>query len=119
MDKLNTRKVGAKKEELAVSYLEERGLEILERNFRCSQGEIDIIARDKDYLVFVEVKYRSTGKKGSALEAVGYAKQKKICRVFDFYRVKHKLSASTKVRFDVLAVDGENITWLPNAFWYC
>lgn len=91
-------------------------MEILERNFRCRQGEIDIIGRQNGYLVFVEVKYRRTQKCGSALAAVDFRKQSRICRTADFYRYLHRYGEQTAVRYDVLAVQGEEVEWVPNAF---
>ncbi len=105
-------------EEQVCAYLLSRGVEIVERNFRSKQGEIDLIGRDGDYLVFFEVKYRGSRNKGSAAEAVGYAKQRRICRVADYYRVLHRCTEDTPIRFDVVAVDGEKLTWIRNAFYY-
>lgn len=113
---LNKRKIGAEKEELAATYLESRGALILERNFRCRQGEIDLIARQDGYLTFVEVKYRTTAKQGLPEEAVGIPKQKKICRVADYYRCIHGYGDKTPVRYDVVAIEGDKITWIKNAF---
>ena len=115
---MNTRKQGAQKEEQICAYLLSKGVRIRERNFRCRQGEIDLIGYDGEYLVFFEVKYRSSQSMGSAAEAVGYAKQKRICRVADYYRVIHHCMENTPVRFDVVAIDGERVTWLKNAFCY-
>ena len=106
----NNRRLGADKEALAASYLESRGVSILERNFRCRQGEIDLVAREGEYLVFAEVKYRGTGEKGYALEAVGPAKQAKICRVADYYRAVHGYGDNTSVRYDVVGIQGEDRT---------
>ena len=116
--KVNTRKQGAQKEEVVCAYLLSRGVRIKEQNFRCRQGEIDLIGYDGEYLVFFEVKYRSSKSKGSAAEAVGYAKQKRICRVADYYRVLHHCMENTPIRFDVVAIDGDKVTWLKNAFYY-
>ena len=80
---MNTREKGAQKEQQVCAYLLSAGVEILERNFRARQGEIDIIGRDGGYLVFFEVKYRAGDSRGSAAEAVGSAKQKKICQTAD------------------------------------
>ena len=55
---------------------------------------------------------------GSAAEAVGFAKQKKICRVSDYYRMIHQCREDTPIRFDVVAIDAEKITWIKNAFYY-
>jgi len=113
---LNKRKVGADKEELVAAYLEEKGMKIVERNFRNRQGEIDLIGYHDGYLVFVEVKYRSNERNGYAVEAVDYRKQRQICKVADYYRYMHKLGNHTMIRYDVVAVQGEEIIWIPNAF---
>lgn len=115
---MNTREKGVQKEEEVCAYLRSRGVKIAERNFRCRQGEIDVIGYDGDYLVFFEVKFRSGLSRGSAAEAVGYAKQKKICQVADYYRVLHHCTEDTPLRFDVVAVDQDRITWIKNAFAY-
>lgn len=115
---MNTREKGAQKEKEICAYLLSCGVKIAERNFRCRQGEIDIIGYDGDYLVFFEVKYRAGVSRGSAAEAVGYAKQKKICQVADYYRVLHHCAEDTPLRFDVVAVDGERVMWIKNAFEY-
>ena len=88
---MNKRKEGADYERQAAEYLAENGMRILDMNFRCREGEIDLIGRHQGYLVFVEVKYRSTSEKGYALEAVDYRKQRRICRVADYYRYTHGL----------------------------
>ena len=115
---MNNREKGAQKEEQVCAYLLSVGVKIKERNFKCKQGEIDIIGYEGDFLVFFEVKYRSSRNAGSAAEAVGYAKQRKICRVADYYRVIHHCSEDTPIRFDVVAIDGEDFRWLKNAFYY-
>lgn len=93
-------------------------MEILEQNFRCRKGEIDIIAKDMDYLVFIEVKYRKNMEKGSPFAAVGYKKQKTICEVADFYHYMKHIDANQKIRYDVVAVLGEEIKHLKNAFYH-
>ncbi len=113
---MNQRKVGEEKEQAAAAYLEKCGMRILERNFRCRQGEIDIIGYHEGYLVFVEVKYRKNTSAGTAYDAVGIAKQRKICRVADYYRTLHYLGDQTGIRYDVLAIQGENMEWIQNAF---
>lgn len=115
---MNKRKKGAQKEEQVCACLRSEGVRIAERNFRSRQGEIDIIGYDGVYLVFFEVKYRSGTSKGTAAEAVDFAKQKKICRVADYYRMIHQCPEDTPIRFDVVAVDGEHIDWIRNAFAY-
>lgn len=113
---MNTREQGSRQETLAASYLEERGMKITERNFRCRQGEIDIIGYHNDYLVFVEVKYRRDRTKGTAGEAVDIRKQRQICKVADYYRLVHKIAGNAAIRYDVVAIQGEHIEWLQNAF---
>lgn len=115
---MNKRAAGAQKEEQVCAYLLSQGVRITERNFRNRQGEIDIVGYDGPYLVFFEVKYRSGGSRGSAAEAVGIAKQKKICRVADYYRYLHHCTEDTPIRFDVVAVDGDTMRWIKNAFNY-
>lgn len=115
---MNTREIGTKKEEEACRYLEKSGVRIRERNFRCRQGEIDIVGEDNGYLVFFEVKYRKDNVKGTASEAVGPAKQRKICRTADYYRMIHHCSSDVPIRFDVIAIDGSRLQWIRDAFGY-
>lgn len=112
----NKRARGAAAEHLAAEYLTQNGMRIIEQNFRCRQGEIDLIGYHNGYLVFVEVKYRSTARNGVPQEAVGAAKQRVICRVADYYRYRHKVPLSTPVRYDVVAISGEELQWYQNAF---
>lgn len=113
---MNTRKTGAEYEELAADYLKQQGIRILERNYRNRIGEIDLIGRDKEYLIFFEVKYRKNLKTGSPAEAVTAAKQKKICRVADYYRLTHGIGEFCAVRYDVISICNMEITWYQNAF---
>lgn len=115
-ESFNKRKLGSDKEQLAAAFLQRHGVKILEKNFRCRQGEIDLIYRDGEYLVFCEVKYRSNDKNGNAMEAVGLTKQRKICRVADYYRMIHHLGELTPIRYDVVAIQGDTVNWIPNAF---
>ncbi len=113
---MNKRAAGAGWEEKAAEYLTSRGMKIAGRNYRNRQGEIDIIGYHEGCLVFVEVKHRSSAARGYAAEAVGARKQRRICRVADYYRCTHGMGENTAVRYDVVAVQGENIEWLQNAF---
>lgn len=112
----NKKAAGTVWEQRAAEYLVKHGMKITERNFRNRQGEIDIIGYHDGYLVFAEVKYRSSPDKGYAAEAVDYRKQRQICKVADYYRQLHKLGEGTAVRYDVVAVQGEEIEWFQNAF---
>ncbi|MCI8463542.1 MAG: YraN family protein [Lachnospiraceae bacterium] len=113
---MNKRMAGTEGERQAAEYLEARSFRILERNFRCTQGEIDIIGVHEGYLVFVEVKYRSSDGKGSAAQAVNMKKQRRICRTADYYRYVNRLTEDTGVRYDVVAIQGKEIRWIQNAF---
>ncbi|MBR0093460.1 MAG: YraN family protein [Lachnospiraceae bacterium] len=121
--KSNTRSVGARYEELVAQYLTRQGAKIVTRNFRARNGEIDLVVRDGAYLVFLEVKYRTTGRAGSGAEAVNLKKQKTICRISDFYRVRFALPDSTRIRYDVVECTAEErgevvVNWYKNAFPY-
>ena len=78
----NRRQIGTEEEALAAVFLKAQGYEILEQNFRCRLGEIDIIARDGSALVFIEVKYRRNAAYGTPAEAVNLRKQQKICLLY-------------------------------------
>ena len=111
--------LGAYGQKLAEKYLTDNGYKIVESNFRCQSGEIDIIARDGIYLAFIEVKYRRSLAHGYPREAVGYYKQRHIRRVAQYYiMVKHLNNQD--FRFDVLEIidtDGNpEITLIKNAF---
>lgn len=115
---MNKRELGGCYEKIAADYLRKQGLYIKEMNYRCSQGEIDIIARDGEYLVFVEVKFRKDEKKGSPLEAVGYWKKKVISKIAKQYIVLHYHTLDIACRFDVVGILKEEIVWIKDAFSY-
>lgn len=115
---MNKRAVGTVYEKRAGVYLTEQGYQILEYNFRCRLGEIDIVAKDGAYLVFVEVKYRKSTGSGSPLEAVDYKKQKIISRTASYYCLTHGYGETMPCRFDVVAVLGDKIQLIQNAFEY-
>lgn len=114
----NRRKLGAAYEKKAELFLAGRGMRILARNFRSRFGEIDLIAEDHGELVFVEVKYRRNSVYGRPEEAVHPAKQRKICRTADFYRVMNQISDDTACHFSVVAIEGDQIRYYPDAFLY-
>ncbi|MBQ8802708.1 MAG: YraN family protein [Tyzzerella sp.] len=111
----NKRATGADYEKKAAAYLESKGYEILEFNFHCRMGEIDLVAKDGEYLVFVEVKYRDSEKKGHPLEAVSAQKQRTISKCAMYYMTKNGLSYMP-VRFDVVGILGNDIQLIQNAF---
>jgi putative endonuclease len=112
--------LGKHGEDLAVRELERRGYEILARRFRTRCGEIDIIARDGDVLVFVEVKARAGAECGTAAEAVTPHKQRQVVRMATAYLAAHE-TGDRPCRFDVVAIDWDNretaeIRVFPSAF---
>ncbi len=112
----NQRTVGQTYEKLAASYLQEQGITVLSRNYRCRQGEVDIVAREGAYLLFVEVKYRSSSRNGDPSEAVTPAKQRKLTEIARYYLYDEHLPEDTPVRFDVVAILGTDIRYIRNAF---
>ena len=114
--KINNRQLGTKWEKAAVDFLRAQGYIIIEKNYRCRAGEIDIIARDADILCFVEVKYRKSCKYGSAVEAVGTSKQRIIRFVARDYLFRRCVNVNTQCRFDVVGFDYGEPTLIKNAF---
>lgn len=112
-----SRSCGMYYENLAAEYLKQKGFQILHRNF-CSQvGEIDLVARQNGYLVFVEVKYRRRGGV-HPLEAVDIRKQRRICRTADYYCLRYGYQENTPCRFDVVGISGDEIIHVEDAFLY-
>ncbi|OFI07711.1 hypothetical protein CLOACE_00590 [Clostridium acetireducens DSM 10703] len=113
--------VGNFGENLAENYLKKCGYIILDRNFKCKIGEIDIIALDKDYITFIEVKSRYSLYYGHPCECIKYNKIKKIYKTAQFYILKKKLFKN-KFRFDVIEIilnkntDNYSINLIKNAF---
>lgn len=115
----NNRKIGQKYEQLAENYLKNKGYEILCRNYCCPYGEIDIIAKQGDYLVFIEVKYRKSNGYGTPGEAVNVKKQRHISRAALSYYAAHGYREEIPCRFDVIEVNGKNeMIQIENAFDY-
>lgn len=111
----STTAIGAAKEELALHYLESLGLQLVARNVRYRRGELDLIMRDKDCLVFVEVRYRRSRKFGTPVETVNWTKRQHIRAAANLYLQYHPTNLSC--RFDVLAITGAtSIEWLQDAF---
>ncbi|MBS4539781.1 YraN family protein [Clostridium sp. D2Q-11] len=105
-------------EEIAIKYLLQKDYKILEKNFTTKLGEIDIIAKDKDIVTFIEVKLRRNSSYGHPFEAVDYRKQKKIINVAKLY-AKYKNLYNTQFRFDIIEVysDSNDINHIIDAFW--
>lgn len=107
---------GRPAEDLAAAFLQQQGLELVARNYRCRFGEIDLIARDGEMLVFVEVRMRASDRFGGAAASITAAKRDKLLRT-----ARHYLAGKARApacRFDALLVSGANhaIEWLKNAF---
>lgn len=116
-NRCNKRRVGTSYEKIAGTYLEKQGYQVLEYNFRCRCGEIDIIARDGEYLVFCEVKYRSDDRAGHPAEAVNGKKQRTISQCALYYMTVHGV-CDAPCRFDVISIENDEITLYKNAFEY-
>lgn len=106
---------GKRGELLAERILRENGYEIVERNFRSPFGEIDIVAKVDDVMVFIEVKRRDSKRFGSSLDALSGRKIDRIIRTAKYYIKKRKVKAQ-RFRFDVVGIDGEKVRILKNAF---
>ena len=119
---MNKKIVGDFFENLACRYIEEQGAEIIDRNFRAQRGEIDIIAKDGNYLCFIEVKYRTGDRYDCPEAAVDYHKQKQICKISLIYLLSKYKSLEIPIRYDVVAIYGRDdaaaIKWHKNAFEY-
>jgi putative endonuclease len=106
---------GTSAETCATRLLVAAGYCIVERNFRCKAGELDIVARDGDVLVFVEVRSRSDDEHGSAAEMIRHAKQRRVARVAAYY-----LATATPVfedcRFDIVAITAGDAVLIKDAF---
>ena len=107
---------GKKGEEEALHYLQKKGYEILEQNYRWGRGEIDIICRKKNRIIFVEVKTRLSFRYGDPVEAVDRRKQKQIIRIAERYLVEKRLYGKADCRFDVITLAREALTHIEDAF---
>ena len=109
---------GKQGEDLACTYLEEQGLTLVERNYRCRTGELDLIMQDGLYLVFIEVRYRRSTRYGTPAETVTRAKQQRLIRAAAYYLRCQPTNAPC--RFDVIAVtqhdEGSTLQWIKDAF---
>lgn len=119
MSKVNNKVTGDFGERLAKEYLEKKNYNILETNFRTRLGEIDIIAKKDDVIVFVEVKARKTLKYGRPYESVNHRKMQKIIKVAQNY-IAYKSRGDNQYRFDIVEVflsENDKINHIEDAFW--
>lgn len=100
-------------EDQALRFLEKQGLKLVERNFRCKGGEIDLIMQDGRSLVFVEVRKRAASNYGSAAASVTARKQARLVIAAQTFLQRYTMPPAC--RFDVIAIDGEAMEWLQNA----
>jgi putative endonuclease len=108
-------------EQSACEFLEKNNLRLVQRNYLCRVGEIDLIMRDQETMVFVEVRYRTNPEFGTALESVTYQKQQRLIRAAQHYLQTHGLAEKIPCRFDVVALQSHRIEpiameWVKNAF---
>lgn len=114
--RLSKKELGDYGENLAVDYLQKAGLKIVLQNYWCPKGEIDIVARDGKWLVFVEVRARTSGRRGYAEESIGHRKNERLKALGAYYLLEHGYNQWPQIRFDVLAINfkGEEplIKWI-------
>lgn len=124
---MNKRAIGTEYEKKARDYLVSNGVEIIKTNYHFHKvGEIDIIYYDNvfedgnlvKFLCFCEVKYRKYNSDVSAIEAVDFRKRKNISKVAMGFVKQHNISINHPMRFDIVTIDGDNINWIKNAFFY-
>ena len=120
MSKTAKQQTGQTAEDLACDYLQQQGLQLLERNYRCRQGEIDLIMRHDAYLVFIEVRYRRNANFCSGAESVDRRKQQKLINTATHYLQQHSQLAQHPSRFDVISMSRQKntpaIDWIQDAF---
>lgn len=113
-----SRDSGQVAEDKALHHLDQQGLRLVKRNYYCLLGEIDLIMRDGQYLVFVEVRARSSKDFGGGAVSITVAKQKKIVKTAMHYLMVNRLHDKFPLRFDAISIDGKRneITWIKDAF---
>jgi putative endonuclease len=113
---VNKKVLGKKGEEEALQYLQVKGYEILELNYRWGRGEIDIICKKKNLIIFVEVKTRKSRLFGDPVEAVDKRKQRQIIKIAERYLVQEKLYNKSDCRFDVITLSRDKLNHIKDAF---
>ena len=116
----NSKQTGQQAEDSAYHYLKGQGLSLIERNYSCARGEIDLIMKDNSTTVFIEVRFRRDTRFGSGAESVDYRKQKKLLSTAAHYLQKNPKAAKGACRFDVISLTVNNgeqqLDWIPDAF---
>ncbi|MDR3492046.1 MAG: YraN family protein [Gammaproteobacteria bacterium] len=112
--------IGQQAEDEACNYLQKQGYSLLERNYRCKMGEIDLIMKDNTCIVFVEVRLRNNPRCGNALDSVDLRKQKKLTLTATHYLCQKKWFDKVNCRFDVIGISYSqmkaSLQWIKNAF---
>ena len=115
-----SQKIGAEVEQQALGYLQQQGASLIQQNFRCRIGEIDLIMQAQGALLFIEVRFRKNVQFGSAVESINWQKRQKIIRSAQFFLRKFPNFQYAPCRFDVLAarLDAQELCfeWIQNAF---
>jgi len=121
MHNANRKVIGKLAENIADTYLQSQGLQSLEVNYYCKMGEIDLIMKDNDAYVFVEVRHRKEDDYGDGLESITRSKQNKIIRTATHYLLEKKIFDRVDCRFDVISIGGNlhnpEILWIKDGFW--
>lgn len=104
---------GEAAEDRALHYLLQQGMTLVERNYRCKGGEIDLILRDRDMLVFVEVRKRADGRYGGAAASINAGKQRRLVIAAQTFLQRYRIPPAC--RFDVIAIEASALNWLKNA----
>jgi len=113
---MDRQQIGRAAEDAAVTFLISPGVEIVARNFRCRMGELDVIGRQADTLIIIEVRMRASNRFGGAAASVNYRKQAKLQRAAALFLQQRKDLARLQVRFDVVALSPTGIEWIKHAF---
>ena len=108
--------IGHNAEEKAKIYLEKEGLQSLDQNYLCKMGEIDLVMKEGDYIVFVEVRFRDNENYTAALESITPSKQNKVIKAATYFLLENNLYNKVDCRFDVVVMDNLEIHWIKNAF---
>lgn len=116
-NKITTIEIGARYEMIARRYLERAGLSFVSANIKYRGGELDLIMQDGDIWVFIEVRYRRTAHFGNAIDSITWHKRQRLIYAVQRWLAQQQLCPeTTNCRFDVLAITGNQLQWLPNAF---
>ncbi|AET70074.1 TIGR00252 family protein [Desulfosporosinus orientis DSM 765] len=118
----NKQSLGKSGEELAANTIQESGLVIIQQNYRCPKGEMDIIALDGEVLVFIEVRTRRSAYRGWGEESITFKKAQRLQSIASFYLLQKRYTSWPSLRFDVIAIrwleDKSEVHWYKGALQY-